>query len=114
MKSSIRKETDTLGSIQLPTSALYGIHTARTLENFPITNVRLKHFPELLSALAMVKKAAVLTNVELGVIDASLGQTISQASCEIIDGKHHECFLVDMIKGGAGASTNMALSSEAL
>jgi len=102
-----RTETDSLGPEQLPREAVWGIHTARALENFPITGVPLAHFPELVRALAMVKKAAALANRDLGALDTGLAAAIAAACDEIIAGRHHEHFLVDMIQGGAGTSTNM-------
>ena len=70
--TDFRTETDSLGPKQLPREAVWGIHTARALENFPITGVPLAHFPELVRALAMVKKAAALANRDLGVLDPGL------------------------------------------
>jgi aspartate ammonia-lyase len=102
-----RTETDSLGPKQLPREAVWGIHTARALENFPITGVPLAHFPELVRALAMVKKAAALANRDLGTLDPGLAAAIATACDEINAGRHHEHFLVDMIQGGAGTSTNM-------
>jgi aspartate ammonia-lyase len=67
--TDFRIETDSLGPKQLPREAVWGVHTARALENFPITGVPLAHFPELVRALAMVKKAAALANRDLGALD---------------------------------------------
>ncbi len=102
-----RTEADSIGSVTLPENADYGIHTARAVENFPITGVLLKHFPELIQSLAMTKKAAALTNMELGVLDQRRGQAISRACDRIIAGEGHGNFTVDMIQGGAGTSANM-------
>ena len=102
-----RIERDSLGEMALPRGAIHGIHTARAIENFPITDVRLSAFPELVEALAMVKKAAALANRDLGVLDAGLSDQIVAVCDEIIAGRHHQHFLVDMIQGGAGTSTNM-------
>ncbi|WP_173087828.1 aspartate ammonia-lyase [Devosia sp. 1635] len=104
---SKRVEHDSIGELPLPADSLYGIHTARALTNFPITGVRLSHFPELPRALAMVKKAAALANAQVGALAPELAEIIAAVCDEIIDGKHHEHFVVDMIQGGAGTSTNM-------
>lgn len=105
--SSTRTELDGLGSLELPAEALHGIHTQRAVENFPMTGVTLAHFPELVSALALVKDAAAQTNVELGVLAPELGSVIREVCAEITGGAHHEHFVVDMVQGGAGTSTNM-------
>ena len=105
--TDFRTETDSLGTKQLPREAIWGIHTARALENFPITGVPLAHFPELVRALAMVKKAAALANRDLGALDPAIAAAIAAACDEIVAGRHHEHFVVDMIQGGAGTSTNM-------
>ncbi|YBV94045.1 aspartate ammonia-lyase (plasmid) [Phyllobacteriaceae bacterium JZ32] len=107
VENSFRIETDSLGDLRVPRDAVYGIHTARALTNFPITDVRLSHFPELVRALAMVKKAAALANRDLGVLAPELAHPIIEVCDEIIQGRHHEHFVVDMIQGGAGTSTNM-------
>ena len=105
--TDFRTETNSLGTKQLPREAIWGIHTARALENFPITGVPLAHFPELVRALAMVKKAAALANRDLGALDPAIAAAIAAACDEIVAGRHHEHFVVDMIQGGAGTSTNM-------
>lgn len=107
MSESHRTEHDFLGEMNLPADKLYGIQTARALDNFPITDVRLNHFPELVVALAMVKKACALANRDIGTLDRRRSDSIVSACDEIIEGQHHEFFVVDMIQGGAGTSTNM-------
>ena len=102
-----RKEHDLLGEREIPDAALYGVQTMRALENFPITGVALREFPELIIALAQVKEAAALANVELALIEPDVADVIVRACPEIQAGRHHEHFLVDMIQGGAGTSTNM-------
>ncbi|MEB8433783.1 aspartate ammonia-lyase [Cocleimonas sp. KMM 6892] len=104
---AIRTEKDFLGSLDIPKDAYYGVHTARALENFTITGVQINHFPRIIIALAMVKKATLAANLEFGLIDEKLAAAINQACDEIIDGKLHEHFVVDLIQGGAGTSTNM-------
>jgi aspartate ammonia-lyase len=102
-----RREHDLLGEREVPADALYGVQTLRALENFPITGVPLREFPQLVEALAAVKTAAALANAELGLLTPQLSQAIVQACAEVRAGRHHEHFLVDMVQGGAGTSTNM-------
>jgi aspartate ammonia-lyase len=103
----IRVEHDLLGEREVPDEALYGIQTLRALENFPITGVPLREFPSLIDALAAVKEAAALANADLGLLPQEIAEPIARAAREIRAGRHHEHFLVDMIQGGAGTSTNM-------
>ena len=103
----VRTERDLLGEREVPDDALYGIQTLRALENFPITGVPLREFPSLIEALAAVKEAAALANAELGLLPQEIAELIVRAAREIRGGRHHEHFLVDMIQGGAGTSTNM-------
>ncbi len=103
----VRIEKDLLGEREIPDAALYGVQTLRALENFPITGVSLRDFPELIVALAQVKEAAARANIELGLLEKDVGEVIVRACREIQAGRHHEHFLVDMIQGGAGTSTNM-------
>ncbi|MES0811732.1 aspartate ammonia-lyase [Roseibium sp. SCPC15] len=107
MSSETRSETDAIGTLDVPAGALFGIQTSRALANFPITGVPLSHFPTLVNALAMVKWAAARTNAELGALVPEKAEAIIDACREIIGGGHHEHFVVDMIQGGAGTSTNM-------
>jgi aspartate ammonia-lyase len=102
-----RVEHDLLGQRDVPGDALYGVQTLRALENFPITGVPLREFPELVEALAAVKEAAATANVELGLLSREIADAIVRATREIRNGRHHEHFIVDMIQGGAGTSTNM-------
>ena len=104
---SMRHETDFIGSRDIPADAYWGVHTARAVENFPISGQTLSCMPELIKSLAFVKKAAARTNCELGVLDAERTQFIERACDELIEGKLHEQFVVDVIQGGAGTSTNM-------
>jgi aspartate ammonia-lyase len=102
-----RTEHDLLGDREVPVDARYGIQTLRAVENFPITGIRIAHFPELIRALAMVKQAAARANRRLGLLDDRLGSAIDRACQEIIDGHWHGHFVVDVVQGGAGTSTNM-------
>ena len=102
-----RIEHDLLGDRSVPAHAYYGVHTLRAVENFPITGTPISIYPELVRALAAIKQAAALTNHKLGLLDAERAEGIVKASMEIRAGKLHEQFVVDVIQGGAGTSTNM-------
>ena len=102
-----RKEHDSLGERELPDTAYYGVQTLRGMENFPISGIPLHHFGHFVRSLAYVKKAAALANEQLGVLDPIKAGAIISACDEIIAGKWHEHFTIDMIQGGAGTSTNM-------
>ena len=102
-----RTEHDSLGQIDVPASAYYGAQTARAVANFPISGQTVAQMPELVRALAFVKKAAAQTNAELGVITSAQAQAIVRACDDLIGGALHDQFVVDVIQGGAGTSTNM-------
>ncbi|MBT9282623.1 MAG: aspartate ammonia-lyase [Hydrogenibacillus schlegelii] len=102
-----RLEHDLLGERQVPEGVYYGIHTLRALENFDISGVRLCHFPALIRALAYVKKASALANFRFGRLESEKAESIVQTCDEIIEGKFHDQFVVDLIQGGAGTSINM-------
>lgn len=102
-----RTEHDLIGFRELPEEVYYGVQTLRGMENFHITGVLLKSFPGFITALAQVKKAAAMANYELGILPKDASHFICIACDEIIAGYWHEQFLVDMIQGGAGTSTNM-------
>jgi aspartate ammonia-lyase len=106
-RSAHRVEHDLLGDRAVPAAAYYGVHTLRALENFPITGMPISIYPDLVSALACVKQAAALANNELGLLDDARTQAIVSACEEIRHGEHLEDFVVDVIQGGAGTSTNM-------
>jgi len=102
-----RLEHDLLGDKAVPADAYYGIQTQRALENFAISGVNLQLFPTFIRALAEVKLAAALANHELGSLSDEKTEAIGRACREIRDGALHEHFVVDLIQGGAGTSTNM-------
>lgn len=102
-----RVEKDLLGELKVPRAAYYGIQTQRACDNFDLSGIPIHHFPELVNALAMVKLACAKTNNELGLLNSSKTELIEAATKKILSGKHHEDFVVDMIQGGAGTSTNM-------
>ena len=105
--TATRIEMDSIGQIEIPAAADYGVHTARAVDNFPITGITVSHFPELVQSLAMVKKAAAMTNRDLGALEPGIASAIVSACDMIIAGDGHEHFVVDMLQGGAGTSTNM-------
>lgn len=102
-----RKEHDLLGYRDVPDEYFYGIQTLRALENFAISGISLAHYPVLINALAEVKMAAAKANADLGELSQPVADAIVQACNEILNGKLHTHFVVDMIQGGAGTSTNM-------
>ncbi|HMV30386.1 MAG TPA: lyase family protein, partial [Anaerolineales bacterium] len=102
-----RIEHDLLGDREVPTEVYYGVHTARALENFPISNIPISTYPSLVKALACVKEACAKANQELDLLDAQRADAILKACEEIRTGSLHEQFVVDVIQGGAGTSTNM-------
>lgn len=103
----MRLEHDLLGNYQVPIDAYWGVHTARAVDNFPISGVPIGHYRSLIRALAIVKQAAAKANFELGELDATITEAISKACKEVAEGKFDTEFVVDAIQGGAGTSTNM-------
>src|SRR5450432_207985 len=103
----MRREHDLLGDRDVPATAYYGIHTLRAVENFPISGTPISIYPDLIAALASIKLAAARSNCELGLLDATRAGAIAAAAAEIKAGQLHEEFVVDVIQGGAGTSTNM-------
>lgn len=100
-----RLEHDSIGEKEVPADAYYGVQTLRAYENFYITG--LKMHPELINSVAQIKKAAAITNFEVGELDKKRAAAITRACDEIIEGKLHDQFIVDPIQGGAGTSLNM-------
>ncbi len=102
---SFRKEKDSLGTKNVPENVYYGVQTLRAAENFHITGLTMH--PEIINMLAYIKKAAAITNCEVGLLDKNIANAIVTACNEILEGKFHEHFIVDPIQGGAGTSLNM-------
>jgi len=107
MSQAFRVEHDFLGDKQIPADAWWGVHTARAVENFPISGTTVSAMPDLVRAFGFVKKAATRANVELGVLDRKRGAAIMSACEKLIAGQYRDQFVVDVIQGGAGTSTNM-------
>src|SRR6478735_5675932 len=96
-----------LGDFAVPADAYYGVQTARALENFKISGVQLRLYPNFIKGLAMVKLAAARANFDTGGFSEEILKGMEGACQEIIDGKLHDQFLLDVLQGGAGTSTNM-------
>ena len=106
-EEKFRIESDLLGELQVPAEAYYGVQTQRALNNYKISSTRMCDYPEYVIAMACIKLAAAQTNKELGAMDPKIADAIVEACREIIDGKFHDQFPVDMMQGGAGTSVNM-------
>lgn len=107
LSGKTRKEHDLLGYREVPVEYYFGIQTMRAMENFNISRVRLNFFPALIKGLAVVKEAAAMANRDLGLLDGAKADAIIRACQEVRAGKLREQFVVDMVQGGAGTSTNM-------
>ncbi len=107
LSGKTRKEHDLLGWMDVPEEYYFGVQTMRALENFHISRVRLCFFPEFINALADIKQGAAMANRELDILEPHIADAIIAACKEIKTGKLHEQFVVDMVQGGAGTSTNM-------
>lgn len=103
--NTFRVEKDSLGTKNVPENVYYGVQTLRAAENFHITGLTMHQ--EIINSLAYIKKAAAITNCEVGLLDKRIAQAIVQACDEIIAGNFHKEFIVDPIQGGAGTSINM-------
>ena len=103
----MRREHNSLGERDVPIDVYYGIQTLRASENYAITGIPISHYPRLIHALAYIKMAAALANEQLGLLEPKLAAVIAAACDEILAGKLHSEFIVDVIQGGAGTSTNM-------
>nr|WP_294563036.1 aspartate ammonia-lyase [uncultured Rhodopila sp.] len=106
-QSDTRLEHDLLGDLAVPDAAYYGVHTLRAVQNFPISQTTIAIYPELIRSLASIKQAAALANHELNLLDTARRDAIVRACEDIRAGQLHDQFVVDVIQGGAGTSTNM-------
>ena len=102
-----RVESDLLGPLKVPAAAYWGVQTQRAMDNFKISGVPLCHYPEIIRGLAMVKMAAARANHDCGVMSRKVMKGIEAACRDLMEGRFHDQFLVDMFQGGAGTSTNM-------
>mgnify|MGYP002527741095 FL=1 len=104
-KSDYRTEKDSIGIKDVPGDVYYGVQSLRASENFHITGLNMH--PEIINSLAYIKKAAAITNCEIGLLDKRIASAIVKACDEIAAGRFHDAFIVDPIQGGAGTSLNM-------
>ena len=102
-----RIETDLLGDLKVPADAYYGVQTQRAVNNFHITETKMSDYADFIRSISAVKLAAIQTNYELGLVEENIYNAIAEACREIMSGRFHDQFPVDMIQGGAGTSTNM-------
>jgi len=102
-----RTEKDLLGELQVPAEAYYGVQTARALENFQLSGIKINHYAGYVEAWAIVKLAAARANTDVGAMKKERLAMIEKACQAVLDGKYHDQFLVDWYQGGAGTSTNM-------
>ncbi|MGV9797057.1 aspartate ammonia-lyase [Mycobacterium sp. NPDC003449] len=107
MTPRLRIEHDLLGDKGVPAEAYWGVHTARALENFQVSGVTLAGHRPLVAALGAVKQAAARANRELGALDDGRAEAIDRACQDVIDGRLDDHFVVAVVQGGAGTSTNM-------
>lgn len=105
MSDMNRLESDSIGTLEIPKEAYYGVQSLRAKENFHITGRRMN--PLMIVSLAEIKKAAAIANEEAGLLDSKIAKAIIQACDEIVEGKLHDEFIIDPIQGGAGTSANM-------
>ncbi|MDO9097962.1 MAG: aspartate ammonia-lyase [Candidatus Methanoperedens sp.] len=100
-----RIEKDSLGEIEVPDNVLYGAFTTRASKNFKISGLRAK--PEFIKSIAIIKKAAALANMKLGMLDKKIGKAIVEAADDVIEGKYIDQFILDVFQAGAGTPFNM-------
>lgn len=105
--SKFRVESDLIGELEVPADAYYGVQTQRAINNYRISTTHMRDYPEYIIAMAYVKWAAASANAELGALDPKIADAICKACEEIVNGKFHDQFPVDMMQGGAGTSVNM-------
>lgn len=106
-KAETRLEHDLLGELEIRKDAYFGIHTQRAFNNFPVTGTPISSFPNLIKAIAIVKEACALANLDFGLLSKTKADAIIQACKDIQAGELHSSFIVDIVQGGAGTSTNM-------
>lgn len=104
----MRQERDSIGGKKIPDNAYYGIQTLRAIENFPVSGRRERS--ELIRAYVLVKKAAAITNMEIGIVDKKKGAAIVKAADEVLDGMFADQFPIDLFQAGAGTSFNMNIN----
>lgn len=108
--AAMRTEKDSLGAREIPATALYGVQSLRAQENFDISPQKLGQAPALLKALAQIKQAAALANLDIGALPQDLATAIAGAAEEVARGRHRDAFIVDMMEGSGGTSINMNMN----
>src|SRR5260221_858768 len=103
--TNTRTEKDSLGELQVPADALYGVQTQRAVVNFPISGMR--PWRAFIWSMALIKRAAAEVNADLGLLDKAKAKAIAEAAAEVMDGQWDSQFVVDPIQAGAGTSHNM-------
>jgi fumarate hydratase class II len=103
--SPTRMERDTMGELPVPADAYYGVQTARAIENFPVSSLRMPR--SVIRAMGMIKRAAACVNHSLGLLDQKTAEAITQAATEVVEGALDDEFPVDIFQTGSGTSTNM-------
>ena len=103
-KLNTRIEKDSMGSFEVPSDAYYGANTMRAVLNFPISSLKFQR--EFIKSLARIKKAAALTNLDLGLIDKTIAEKIADAAEKVIEGNYDDQFVVDIFQTGSGTSMN--------
>ena len=103
--ANFRTERDSMGDMLVPADAYYGASTQRAVLNFPVSSLRFSR--NFNRGLAQIKQVAAQVNMELGTLDASIGEAIVQAAQDVIDGQLEDHFVVDIFQTGSGTSTNM-------
>ncbi|MCF0204634.1 MAG: aspartate ammonia-lyase, partial [Muribaculaceae bacterium] len=106
-EKKFRIESDLLGELEVPAEALYGVQTQRAINNYHISSKKVRNYPDYVIAVAYVKLAAIQANHTLGIISDDVCGAVTQACHEVIEGKWHEHFPIDIVQGGAGTSVNM-------
>ena len=106
--TDFRTEKDSMGELQVPANALYAAQTQRAINNFPISSLAMP--PLFIKALALVKKSAALTNIELGLLPQNIGEAIANSAQAISKGEHADQFPVDVFQTGSGTSSNMNMN----
>src|SRR5579863_9647566 len=105
MTSSFRVEHDSMGELKVPADALWGAHTQRAVENFPVSGLPMPR--GFIAALALVKQAAARANLRLGLLDARVAEAVDAAAAEVVSGAHDAHFPIDVFQTGSGTSSNM-------
>jgi len=103
-----RIEKDSLGEIEVPDNVYYGAFTTRASKNFKISGI--KADPDFIKSLAIIKKACAKANIKLNVLNEIIGDVIIQAADDIIEGKYHDQFILDVFQAGAGTPFNMNMN----